>query len=175
IDPSRDVINLCEQTYSTIPRLSFMIADPKPYLSLQNESMDVALSIETRNIFDEIEAVKQFVNEITRVLTPNGYFLWCGLCDVDGSSVLIDYLTANNAFIIKEKVNITTNVLRALDIQSNSRADFIERYVQPVDQEYYRVFVGLPGTQLYDNMQQGRTEYWRVVFRKKTTTNMLVI
>ncbi|CAF4260711.1 unnamed protein product, partial [Adineta steineri] len=41
IDPSRDVINLCEQTYSTIPRLSFMIADPKPYLSLQNESMDV--------------------------------------------------------------------------------------------------------------------------------------
>ncbi|CAF1544048.1 unnamed protein product, partial [Adineta steineri] len=89
IDPSRDIINLCEQVYSTIPQLSFMIADPKTHLSFQNESIDVVLSIETTNNFDDIVAVKQFVNEVTRVLTPNGYFLWCGLCNVDGSSVLI--------------------------------------------------------------------------------------
>ncbi|CAF1410232.1 unnamed protein product, partial [Adineta steineri] len=167
IDPSRDVINLCEQCYSTIPRLSFMIADPKTHLPFQNESMDVVLSIETTNIFDEIVAVKKFVDEVIRVLTPNGHFLWCGLCNVDGSSVLIDYLTANDAFIIKEKVNITRNVLHALDIQSNSRTDFIDCYIQPADQEYYRLLAGLPGTQLYNNMQQGRAEYWRVVFHKK--------
>ncbi|CAF1139561.1 unnamed protein product [Adineta steineri] len=169
IDPSRDVINLCEQIYSTIPQLSFMIADPKTHLPFQNESMNVILSIETTNIFDEIEAVKKFVNEITRVLSPNGYFLWCGLCNVDGSSVLIDYLTTNDAFIIKEKVNITRNVLHALDIQRNSRADFIERYIQSADQEYCSLLAGLPGTQLYDNMQQEHAEYWRVVFHKKIT------
>ncbi|CAF1482157.1 unnamed protein product [Adineta steineri] len=167
IDPFRDVINLCEQYYSTIPRLSFTIADPKTHLSFQNESMDVVLSIETTNIFDELVAVKEFINEVTRVLTPNGYFLWCGLCNVDGSSVLIDYLEANNAFIIQEKANITGNVLHALDIQSNSRADFVDRYIQSTDREYCRLLAGLPGTQLYDNMQQGRAEYWRVVFRKK--------
>ncbi|CAF4277424.1 unnamed protein product, partial [Adineta steineri] len=175
IDSSRDVINLCEQVHSTIPRLSFMIADPKIHLPFQNESIDVVLSIETTNIFDEIMAVKKFANEIIRVLTPNGYFLWCGLCNVDGSSVLIDYLTTNNAFIIKEKVNITRNVLHALDIQSNSRTDFIDRYIQPTDQEYCRLFAGLSGTQLYDNMQEGRAEYWRVVFRKKITTNTPLI
>ncbi|CAF1503783.1 unnamed protein product, partial [Adineta steineri] len=167
IDPSRDVINLCEQCYSTIPRLSFMIADPKTHLPFRNESMDVVLSIETTNIFDEIVAVKKLVDEVIRVLTPNGHFLWCGLCNVDGSSVLIDYLTANDAFIIKKKVNITRNVLHALDIQSKSRTDFIDRYIQPADQEYYRLLAGLPGTQLYNNMQQGRAEYWRVVFHKK--------
>ncbi|CAF0931626.1 unnamed protein product [Adineta steineri] len=175
MDPSGDVISLCEQCYSTIPRLSFMIADPKTHLSFQNESMDVVLSLETTKIFDEIIAVKRFVDEITRVLTPNGYFLWCGLCNVDGSSLLIDYLTGNNAFIIKEKVNITRNVLHALDIQSNSRTDFIDRYIQPAEQEYCRLFAGLPGTELYDNMQQGRAEYWRVVFRKKTTTDRSAI
>ncbi|CAF0980449.1 unnamed protein product [Adineta steineri] len=175
IDPSRDVINLCQQYYSTIHRLSFMIADPKIHLPFQNESINVVLSIETTNIFDEREVVKKFVNEITRVLTADGYFLWCGLCNVDGSSVLIDYLTANNAFIIKEKVNITRNVLHALDMQSNSRADFIERYIQPADQEYYRLFAGLPGTQLYNNMQQGHAEYYRVVFRKKIIKNTLHI
>ncbi|CAF1362467.1 unnamed protein product [Adineta steineri] len=174
-DPSRDVINLCQQCYSTTPRLSFMIADPETHLPLQNESMNVVLSIETTNLFDEREAVKKFVDEITRVLTPNGYFLWCGLCNVDGSSVLIDYLIANNAFIIKEKVNITRNVLHALDIQRNSHADFIERYIQPADQEYCRLFAGLPGTQLYDNMQQGCTEYWRVGFRKKIIKKTLHI
>ncbi|CAF0842678.1 unnamed protein product [Adineta steineri] len=175
IDPSRDIINLCQQYYSTTHRLSFEIADPKTHLPFQNESMNVVLSIETTNLFDEIEAVKRFINEITRVLTPNGYFLWCGLCNVDGSSVLIDYLTANNAFIIKEKVNITRNVLHALDIQNNSRADFIERYIQPADQEYCRLFAGLPGTQLYNNMQQGHAEYYRVVFRKKIIKNTLHI
>ncbi|CAF1095480.1 unnamed protein product [Adineta steineri] len=167
IDPSQDIINLCEQCYSTIPRLSFMIADPKTHLPFQNESMNVVLSIETTNIFDEIVAVKKFVDELIRVLTPNGYFLWCGLCNRDGSSVLIDYLTENNAFIIKEKVNITRNVLHALDIQNNSRADFIDHYVQVADRKYCRQLAGLPGTQLYDNMKQGRAEYWRVVFRKK--------
>ncbi|CAF1082295.1 unnamed protein product [Adineta steineri] len=169
IDASRDVINLCEQLYSTIPRLSFIIADPKTHLPFQNESMDVVLSIETINVFDEIVAMKQFIDEVTRVLTPSGYFLWCGLCNVDGSSVLIDYLTANNTFIIQEKVNITRNVLHALDIQSNSRANFIERYIRSADQEYCRLLAGLPGTQFYDNMKQGRAEYWRVVFRKKIT------
>ncbi|CAF1216023.1 unnamed protein product [Adineta steineri] len=149
-----------------------MIADSKTHLPFQNESMDVVLSIETANIFDEIVAVKQFVDEVVRILTPNGYFLWCGLCDVDGSSVLIDSLTANNAFIIKEKAIITRNVLHALDIQSNSRADFIDRYIQPTDHEYCRLFAGLPGTQLYDNMQQGRAEYWRVVFCKNITTDI---
>ncbi|CAF4194210.1 unnamed protein product [Adineta steineri] len=152
-----------------------MIADPKTHLPFQNASMDVVLLIETTNIFDEIVAVNQFVDEITRVLTPSGYFLWCGLCNVDGSSVLIDYLTANNAFIIQEKVNITANVLHALDIQSNSRADFIDRYVQPADQEYYRVFAGLPGTQIYEDMSQERSQYWRVVLRKNTITNISVI
>ncbi|CAF1161511.1 unnamed protein product [Adineta steineri] len=175
MDPSRNVINLCEQTYSTTPRLSFMIADPKTHLPFQNESMNIVLSIETTNLFDEIEAVKKFVDEITRVLTSDGYFLWCGLCNVDGSSLLIDYLTANNGFIIKEKVNITRNVLHALDIQSNSRADFINRYIQSADQEYCRLLAGLPGTELYDNMQQGRTEYWRVVFRKKTTKKTHIV
>ncbi|CAF1423827.1 unnamed protein product [Adineta steineri] len=175
MDPSRDAINLCEQFYSTTPELSFMIADRKTYLSFQNESIDVVLSIETTNIFDKIIALKDFVEEIARVLTPNGYFLWCGLCNLDGSSVLIDYLTTNHAFIIKEKVNITANALHALDIQSNSRTDFIDRYIQPADQEYYRILAGLPGTQLYDNMQQGRVEYWRIVFQKKITTDMPVI
>ncbi|CAF3995431.1 unnamed protein product, partial [Adineta steineri] len=175
IDASQNVINLCEQSYSTTPRLSFIIADPKTYLSFQNESMDVVLSIETTKICDEIVAVKQFIDEMIRVLTPNGYFLWCGLCNVDGSNVLIDYLTANNTFIVKEKVNITRNVLHALDIQYNSRADFIERYVQPADREYCGLLTGLPGTQLYDNMQQGRAEYWRVVFCKKIKTNTPLI
>ncbi|CAF1519751.1 unnamed protein product, partial [Adineta steineri] len=41
IDPSQDVINLCEKYYSTIPQLSFMIADPKTHLPFQNESMNV--------------------------------------------------------------------------------------------------------------------------------------
>ncbi|CAF1179572.1 unnamed protein product [Adineta steineri] len=175
IDFSRNVINLCEQCYTTIPRLSFMIADSKTHLPFQNESMDVVLSIETTNIFDEIVAAKQFVDEVVRILTPNGYFLWCGLCNVDGSHVLIDYLTTNDAFIIKEKVNITRNVLHALDIQNNSRVDFIERYIQPIDHEYCRLFAGLPGTQLYDNMQQGRAEYWRVVFCKNITTDISLI
>ncbi|CAF0960770.1 unnamed protein product [Adineta steineri] len=89
---------------------------------------------------------------------------------VHGSDTSIDYLTANGELIVEEKINITKNVLHALDIQSNTRAEFIERYVQPREQEYFRLFAGLPGTQMYNGMYEGRIQYWRAVFRKKTTT-----
>ncbi|CAF3652190.1 unnamed protein product [Adineta steineri] len=48
------------------------------------------------------------------------------------------------------------DVLHALDIQNRSRTDFI----QPEEQEYFRRFAGLPGTQIYEDMSQGRSEYW---------------
>ncbi|CAF1012576.1 unnamed protein product [Adineta steineri] len=81
----------------------------------------------------------------------------------------------NDELIIEEKVNITRNILHALDIQNKYRTDFIQRYIQPEEQEYFRLFAGLPGTQIYDDMSQGCSEYWRVVFRKKKTTNMPII
>ncbi|CAF4083238.1 unnamed protein product [Adineta steineri] len=172
---SQDVINLCQRRYSTIPRLSFKVANATKHLPFENESTGIILCIETTHAFDEPIAIKQFANEVVRVLRPNGYLLWCDFCYMNGSGKSVYDLIENDGLIIKEKVNITRNVLHALDIQINSRADFIERHVQPADQEYYRLFAGLSDTQIYEGMSQGRSQYWRVVFRKKITADISVI
>ncbi|CAF1077680.1 unnamed protein product [Adineta steineri] len=174
-DPSQDIINLCQRLYSTTPRLSFVVADATKHLPFENESIDSILCIEATHAFDELIAITQFANEVTRVLRPNGYLLWCDFCYMNGSGTLVYDLIASDELIIEEKINITRNVLHALDIQNKSRTDFIQRYTQPEEQEYFRRFAGLPGTEIYEDMSQGRSEYWRVVFRKKTTTNMSII
>ncbi|CAF1479835.1 unnamed protein product [Adineta steineri] len=175
IDPSQDIINLCQRLYSTIPRLSFVVANATKHLPFENESIDIILCIEATHASDEPKAITQFANEVVRVLRPNGYLLWCDFCYMNGSDTSIYDLIANDELIIEEKINITKNVLHALDIQNKSRTDFIQRYIQPEEQEYFRLFAGLPGTQIYEDMSQGRSQYWRVVFRKKTTTNMPAI
>ncbi|CAF4204807.1 unnamed protein product [Adineta steineri] len=175
IDPSQDVINLCQRLYSAIPRLSFVVANPTKHLPFENESTDIILCIEATHAFGEPVAITQFANEVIRVLRPNGYLLWCDFCYMDGSGTSVYDLIENDELIIEEKINITKNVLHALDIQNKSRTDFIQRYIQPEEQEYFRLFAGLPGTQVYEDMRQERSQYWRVVFRKKTTANMLTI
>ncbi|CAF3973115.1 unnamed protein product [Adineta steineri] len=174
IDPSQDVINLCERLYSTTPQLSFVVADATKHLPFENESIDIVLCIEATHAFGQPLSITQFANEVARVLRPNGYLLWCDFCYMNGSGTSIYDLIANDELIIEEKINITKNVLHALDIQNKSRTDFIQRYIQPEDQEYFRLFAGLPGTQVYEHMSQGRSEYWRVVFQKKITTNISV-
>jgi ubiquinone/menaquinone biosynthesis C-methylase UbiE len=175
-DPCQQIIELCRRLYSMTPRLSFLVADATKHLPFQDESVDVVLCIESTHAYGGPEAVKRFASEVARVLRPNGYFLWCDLCRIDGSDASVDYLISNGELIVEEKINITNNVLHALDIQSRSRADFIERYIPPAEQEHFRLFAGLPGTQIYEEMRQGHIEYWRAVLQKKTTTaNMAVM
>ncbi|CAF4101985.1 unnamed protein product [Adineta steineri] len=175
IDPSQDVINLCQRLYSTTPRLSFLVADATKHLPFENESVDIILCIQATHSFGEPIAITQFANEVIRVLRPNGYLLWCDFCYMIGSGTSTYDLIANDELIIEEKINITRNVLHALDVQNKSRTDLIQRYIQPEEQEYFCLFAGLPGTQIYEDMSQGRSQYWRVVFRKKTTTDMPAI
>ncbi|CAF4093222.1 unnamed protein product, partial [Adineta steineri] len=175
IDPSQDVINLCQRLYSTTPRPSFVVADATKHLPFENESIDIILCIESTHAFDEPIAITQFANEVVRILRPNGYLLWCSFCYMNGSGISIYDLIASDELIIEEKINITKNVLHALDIQNKSRTNFSRRYIQPEEQEYFRRFAELSGTQIYEDMRQGRSEYWRVVFRKKTTTDIFVI
>ncbi|CAF1117030.1 unnamed protein product [Adineta steineri] len=145
-DPSQDVINLCQRLYSTTPRLSFVVADATKHLLFENESIDIILCIEATLTFGEPIAITQLANEVIRILRPNGYLLWCDFCYMNGSDTSVYDLIANDELIIEEKINITKNVLHALDIQNRSRTDFIQRYIQPADQEYCRLLAGLSGT-----------------------------
>ncbi|CAF0800795.1 unnamed protein product, partial [Adineta steineri] len=175
VDLSLSAIDVCRQRHSMISRLSFVVADATQYLPFDNESLDIVLCVEATHAYGGPAAVQRFASEVARVLRPNGYFLWCDLLHIDGSDTSIDYLTANGELVAEEKINITRNVLHALDIQSNTRAEFIERYVRPREQEYFRLFAGLPGTHMYSGMYEGHIQYWRAVFRKKTTTDMTTI
>jgi len=138
-----------------------------------NESFDIVLCIEATHAYGGPAAVGRFAREVARVLRPNGYLLWCDLSHVDGSDTSIDYLTSNSELVVQETVNITKNVLHALDIQSKSRAEFIERFVRPKDREFFRLYAGLPGTQIYEEMSKGSVNYWRALFRKKTATTAI--
>ncbi|CAF4666490.1 unnamed protein product [Rotaria socialis] len=170
MDRSRAFIDLCKRTHSAIPRLSFIQADATKHLPFENESMDIVFCVEATHAYGGPAVIKNFAAEVARVLRPNGCFLWCDLCDMDGSRASITHLTSNGEFIVEQEINITPNVLHALDIQSKSRANIIERIVRPIEQDDFHQLAGIPGTKIYEDMREGRTQYWRVVLRKKTSS-----
>ncbi|CAF0917616.1 unnamed protein product [Adineta steineri] len=113
-------------------------------------SIDIILCAEATHAFDEPISITRFANEVARIFHPNGYLLWCDFCYMNGSGTSTYDLIENDDLIIEEKINITRNVLHALDIQ---------RYIQPEEQEYFRLFAGFYGTQIYEDMSQRRSQY----------------
>ncbi|CAF3831111.1 unnamed protein product [Rotaria sp. Silwood1] len=126
---------------------------------------------EATHLYGGPQMIDRFVHEVARVLRPDGFFLWCDICYHDGSKRSIDYLTASGELLIQDKVDITSNVLHSLDITSKSHEEVIKRIIPSEQQEAYRVWAGLPGTIMYENMREGRMDYWRAVLQDSIYTN----
>ncbi|CAF2827669.1 unnamed protein product [Rotaria sp. Silwood2] len=166
-DISPSVIALCRKNHSKVPGLSFVEFDATKHFPFPNESFDIVLCIEATHLYGGPQMIDRFVHEVARVLRPDGLFLWCDICYYDGSKRSIDYLTASGELLSQDKVDITSYVLHSLDITSKFHEEVIKRIIPSEQQEAYRVWAGLPGTIMYENMCEGRMDYWRAVFRKK--------
>ena len=168
VDISADTIALCQRNYTAIEGLAFVTTDAVKTLPFTNESFDVVLSVEATHGYGRPEKVGRFAREVARILRPGGYLLWCDLCALDEKNTPVECFTDTGEFLIEEKIDITRNVLRALDIRSNATEEVIQRIVAVPSQAEFREFAGVPGSAVYDDLRQGRLIYWRAVLRKKT-------
>lgn len=166
MDISTDTIALCRRNYASIEHLAFVATDAVQTLPFTHESFDVVLCVEATHGYGGPTNVARFAQEVARILRPNGYLLWCDLCALEENNTSVECFTDSGDFDIEEKIDITGNVLRALDVRSKATEEVIQRNVAAPNQAEFREFAAMPGTAAYEDLRQGRIVYWRAVLRK---------
>ena len=160
MDISSAVINFCSD-YHKVPGLSFVkgYAEEQPF---EDQSFDAVVNVESARCYGDIS---KFFSEVYRVLKPDGHFL---IADMIKKNEL-DHFTNDlkkNGFNIVHQTKITPSVVKALDIDSARREDFIKSQIPKFLIGGFLQFAGVKGTACYNSFATEKIEYWSFVLSK---------
>jgi ubiquinone/menaquinone biosynthesis C-methylase UbiE len=129
-------------------------------LPFSDQSCDVLLNVESSHRYPDFE---QFLSEVKRVLKPNGYFLFT---DFRYSHQLADMEQSlkNSGMKMIEGFRINDNVVEALNLDNNRRAQLIKKLIPRFLHKSANNFAGSVGSKTYHQIKDGYYEYYLYVF-----------
>ena len=161
LDITASAIDFCRRRYGN-GRLSFVRGDAQS-LEFSDESFDVVVSIESSICYPDVEA---FFSEVVRVLRPLGYFLYADLRQAHELDTWQAQISRTGLKVVLEEV-ITSNILRALDLDDQRKRELIERRLPRPMHRPFGEFAGLKGSQFfYGDLLRGEKSYHRFVLQK---------
>ncbi len=165
IDISSSVINFCKRSYS-YPGLKFEEgrAEKVPF---DNQTYDAVVNVESARCYSNINT---FFSEVYRVLHPEGHFLFADMIDKNEVDSMRHKLNDAGFEIIAEN-DITKNVAKGLELDSDRRQQLISRKIPGLLRSYFESFAGTKGTKRFESFQNGRFRYKSYVLVKKEIAN----
>lgn len=153
IDYSNRQVEFCKGAYK-LPNLKFEWGDAEN-LPVRSESVDMVLNVESAHTYGNLGS---FISEATRVLKPGGHLL---ITDFISASALTSFETALNRDDLQllSKVDVTSNVLAALSLDSDRRVSLIKSKTPRVLHKLLIHFSGASGSSIYSGMTSGETVY----------------
>jgi SAM-dependent methyltransferase len=134
-------------------------------LPFGDASFDVVTNIESSHSYPNINT---FYAEVFRVLTPGGYFLYTDVLPVEFMNGAVVFLRALG-FSVEREQDITANVLLSCDEIAHTR---VQAYDRQNDTQLMGDFLGVPGSQIYEEMRQRRWTYKIFKFKKSVAPSM---
>jgi phthiocerol/phenolphthiocerol synthesis type-I polyketide synthase E len=157
IDLSSAAISFCRKAHR-YAGVTFLEADAEA-LPFREESFEVVTNVESSHSYPDIE---EFYSEVFRVLTSGGYFLYTDVLPVDRMNECTALLR-DIGFSIEREQDITTNVLLSCDQIASLRAG---AFANERDTQFVKEFLGLPGSEVYEQLRQGKCSYRIFKLRK---------
>jgi ubiquinone/menaquinone biosynthesis C-methylase UbiE len=162
LDLTHNAIKFCQKHYQAIPHLTFQQGDAQA-LPIPDQSIDVLLNVESSLCYPDVE---QFFAEVVRVLKPGGYFLYADLRPLHQWELWHEQL-ARIPLKQLAAVEISANVVRALELDSERKQKLIEQHAPRIFHKPFAEFAGLPGSEFfYGALATGKKRYKRFVFQK---------
>jgi ubiquinone/menaquinone biosynthesis C-methylase UbiE len=161
VDISAGVIQFCNRFYK-VKGLTFLEGRAEK-IPVESATYDAVVNVESARCYSDI---KTFFNEVNRVLTIDGHFLFA---DMIGNAEVDDIRTKLNesGFLIISEKNITKNVAKGLDLDTSRREALIERKIPGPLKKSFASFAGTRGTTRYNSFNNGKFEYWSFVLTKQ--------
>lgn len=160
VDFSGNAVAFCKSHYR-VEGLSFLHGDAED-LPCPPNSFDAVISVESSHCYNSME---RFLQEVVRVLRPQGSFLFADLCLLEEVPLLRGRLRQSGLNILEEE-RITPNVLRALELDNERKLSLIQSKAPKFLRERVQQFAGVVGSPVYQRFHSGEWEYLRFVLQK---------
>jgi len=160
VDLNKKAIEFCNKHYKQ-EGLSFIQGDAQR-LGLQSESCDVVLNVESSHRYPDVSA---FLNEVSRILRPNGYFLFTDFRYDHEMDELKRELEKCGLSIQKERI-INSNVVEALNMDNERRQTLVKKMVPRLLHKIALNFAGAVGSETYNQFLSEKYIYFSYVLQK---------
>lgn len=128
--------------------LDFIKGDAEA-LPFEDESFDAVINVESSHCYGSMDA---FLTQVRRVLRPGGSFLHADLRDRDGAALWRFQLERSGMTITRE-IDITRNVLTALDADNERKSTLISKWIPRSLHAAFADFAALRGSLIYDGFR----------------------
>ena len=160
IDLNPAGIRLCAERH-TVEGLAFVRGDAEA-LPVASETLDVVINIEASHCYARFP---QFLREVARVLRPGGYFLYADFRFSDEQAAWAVALATAPLELVHAQV-ISAEVLRGLDRNAARSLELVTRRLPQWQHSLGRDFAGVPGSRVYQALQNGQVVYHSYCYQK---------
>ena len=160
VDFSTRAIEFCRRHYK-LNGLNFHHGNAES-LSFPDNSFDVVLNVEASLYYPNIT---KFFEHVTRVLKPDGYFLYTDLRYEEKVAIWHAQLKNMGLKLVKQE-EITENVLKALELDREHRMQLVDKFVPAILRKQFYHFAGLTPDSPNGLPHLDNRRYWYFVLQK---------
>jgi ubiquinone/menaquinone biosynthesis C-methylase UbiE len=143
VDISEQNVAIARKRAASLPGLSFEVGRAEQ-LPFADGSFDAVINVEASHLYDDHP---KFFAEVRRVLVPGGRFLYADLFWANNEP---ERFITEAGMAVTESEDITANVLRALDLDTDRRERIVTTGIPPALQQDYRNWAGVKGFRAYN-------------------------
>lgn len=152
IDRADSAVKFCQSLYENDVGLEFRCGDAMD-LPFKDGSFDAVLNVESSHCYPDRQA---FFAEVYRTLKPGGHFLYTDF-NAPGDRANADLLAVG--FDAPNVTDITQNVIRGLERDSNRRETGINENFPWGTRKMARLWAGTPDSWIFRDFETGAREY----------------
>jgi ubiquinone/menaquinone biosynthesis C-methylase UbiE len=146
--------------------LSFKQGDAL-HLPVEDNSYDALLNVESSHRYLDMDL---FLSEVSRILKPDGYFLYTDFRYSYEISALKDSLDFLGFRLIDHQI-INTNVVDALNLDNKRREDLVKKLIPGFLQKTATNFAGAVGSSTYNQILNDDLVYYVYIYQKPGVEN----
>ena len=163
MDIAQSAVNLANNLHK-LPNLKFIQGSAES-IPLADNSVDVVINVESCHAYG---SVCTFLSEVKRVLKPGGNLLMVDFRNeknVENMETLKTQLRNTGMEVIEEE-NITTNVIRSIEAEDETKNERIRTLIPQKWQKLFAEFAGVAGSKFHLTLKNGTRHYYRFVLKK---------
>jgi ubiquinone/menaquinone biosynthesis C-methylase UbiE len=161
IDISPSAVDICNNIYN-IDNLTFKVGDSEN-LPFEDNTFDAVINVESSHCYASMD---KFIQEVSRVLKPNAYFLFCDLRRDIYIQEMMDSINSNGLKLIS-KTNISTNIIEATIRMSTDRKESINKLKSGWFRNVLESFAAVEGSKVHQSFEDGYLHYISAYFKNE--------